>query len=32
MLLKLGIFLVVVGVIKMLVALVMRSKEKRGKA
>jgi len=32
MLLKLGIFLVAVGLAKMLVALVMRAKEKRGRA
>jgi len=32
MLLKIGIFLVAVGLAKMLVALVMRAKEKRGKA
>ena len=32
MLLKIGIFLVAAGLVKMLVALVMRAKEKRGKA
>lgn len=32
MILKLGIFLVAVGLVKMLVALVMRAKEKRSKA
>jgi len=31
MILKLGIFLVVVGVVKLAVALIMRAKEKRGK-
>ena len=32
MLLKIGIFLVAVGLVKLLAALVMRAKEKRGKA
>lgn len=32
MILKLGIFLVAMGLVKMLVALVLRAKEKRGKA
>ena len=32
MILKLGILLVAVGLVKLLVALVMRAKEKRGKA
>ena len=32
MLLKIGIFLVAAGLVKLLVALVMRAKEKRGKA
>lgn len=32
MILKLGIFLVAVGLVKMLVALIMRAKKKRGKA
>lgn len=31
MILKLGIFLVVVGAVKLAVALIMRVKEKRGK-
>ena len=31
MLLKIGIFLVVVGLVKLLVALIVRAKEKRGK-
>lgn len=32
MLLKLGVFLVVVGLVKLLIAFVLRAKEKRGKA
>jgi hypothetical protein len=32
MILKLGIFLVAVGLVKILIALVMRAKEKRGRA
>lgn len=32
MILKLGIFLVAVGLVKLLVALAMKAKEKRGKA
>jgi len=32
MIFKLGIFLIAVGLVKMLVALVIREKEKRGKA
>lgn len=32
MILKLGIFFIVIGMVKMLVALIMREKEKRGKA
>lgn len=32
MILKLGIFLVVIGTVKMLAALIMRANEKRGKA
>lgn len=32
MILKLGIFLAVIGAVKMLAALVMRANEKRGKA
>lgn len=32
MILKLGIFLAAVGLVKLLVALAMRAKEKRGKA
>lgn len=32
MILKLGIFFVAVGLVKLLVALIVRSKEKRGRA
>lgn len=32
MIFKLGIFLIAVGLVKMLVALIMRKREKRGKA
>lgn len=32
MILKLGIFLVVIGIVKMLAALIMRAKEERGRA
>lgn len=31
MILKLGIFLVVLGLVKLLVALIMRAREKRGR-
>lgn len=31
MILKIGIFLVVIGLVKLLVALIARAKEKRGK-
>ena len=32
MLLKLGVFLVAVGLVKLLIAFILRAKEKRGKA
>jgi len=32
MLLKLGVFLVVAGLVKLLIAFILRAKEKRGKA
>ena len=32
MILKLGVFLVVVGIVKLCIAIVLRDREKRGKA
>lgn len=32
MILKLGIFFIVIGIVKMLTALIMRAKEERGRA
>ncbi len=32
MILKLGIFFIVIGIVKMLAALIMRAKEERGRA